>query len=201
MQATKPFKKSEAFDLIKAMRNGKSPTELELDRLYLYFAPVATKGNITGEQWVTKAVAKNDLRVYLKYVYVESGVMYGSDGHRVHWIDTDKPDGFYCPKTLEKVELDLKYPNMKRVISNEWCGEGIEYEQVNNMPVKDTSDKETVWRYDFFHNDTGPSIQKTYMDSALFRKLPYRFTAKNDGRGVYGEYSDGAKFIILGMRL
>ena len=41
MQATVPFKKAEAFEAIKELRKGKQLTELELDKLYLYFAPPA----------------------------------------------------------------------------------------------------------------------------------------------------------------
>ncbi|WP_067516933.1 hypothetical protein [Endozoicomonas ascidiicola] len=201
MHATTPFKKTEAFEVIKSMRIGETPTELELDRLYLFFAPTATRTNMTGEQWVAKAVAKNDVRFYLNYVHVKEGAMYASDGHRLRWIKTDKENGFYCPKTLEPVDLDAKFPEVERIINNNWGSEGVEHEEINVQPTEDTGSKKSIWRYDFLTNGTGSCLQKNYMDSALSRKTPFTFTVKNDGTGVYGEYSDGAKFIVMGMRV
>lgn len=103
----KPSKKK-AFETILKRKQGEELTDYEIDELINYFSPRVTKPK-TALQWVAKAVAKKDCRYYLNHVCVEDGVAYGSDGHRIHYIDTSLADGCYDPKTLLKVELD-DYP-------------------------------------------------------------------------------------------
>lgn len=205
MQATTAFKKAEAFAVVQSMRNGETPSDLDLDRLYLYFAPAAPRNNLSVEQWIAKAVPKNDIRHYLNFIHVKDGVMYGTDGHRLHWGVTDKADGFYCPKTFEPVEFDGKYPDVGRVIESYWGLEGKEQSEINVTATSDKEKDKIIWRYDFRHMTStglsGSSVQKHYMDMAIARKVDSKFTVRNDGQGVYGEYSDGAKFIVMGMRV
>lgn len=72
---------------------------------------------MNSEQWVALAVAgANEPRDYLKYVYVDGGVMFGCDGHRLHWCKTDRPEGYYNPDTFQRAQVISSYPNVRQII-------------------------------------------------------------------------------------
>ena len=54
----------------------------------------------TAEQWVCKAVAKNDIREWVNYLYAHDGYLYGTDGHMMHRVKTTLINGYYNPLTM-----------------------------------------------------------------------------------------------------
>jgi hypothetical protein len=72
----------------------------------------------TVEEWVALAVAVDHLGDNaLNWLYVEKGVAYGSDGHRIHWGGTGLSDGFYDPETLREVKVKTPYPKIDDIIN------------------------------------------------------------------------------------
>lgn len=112
---TKPKKKS-VFHLVKSLiKSEAAPTSKELAELYAFFLPPIPAKPKTPEQWVYKAVPKNDIRYYLNSIHVKDGRMMGTDGHRLHFTKTDLPNGYYDSQ-LSPLDEDAKYPDVDRVI-------------------------------------------------------------------------------------
>ena len=110
--------RAEAFNVVRAMAENmgedKETDKKNLSLLYSFFLPVVTKPK-TPEQWVAKAMNKKDPRFYLNYCYSDGKRYMASDGHRLHWIPTDKPEGYY-DAAGNAVEFDMRYPNIDRII-------------------------------------------------------------------------------------
>lgn len=116
-------RKSEAYNTIyNARKEGRQLEPIELDMLLNYFAPARSKNPKTPEEWVATACGKKDVRYYLNYLYVVDGVAYGTDGHRVHWCETEFEAGYYDPAMLLLTECDGRYPDVKRVIPEKLSG-------------------------------------------------------------------------------
>tara|TARA_R110000764_G_C10834885_1_gene363322 strand:+ start:126 stop:638 length:513 start_codon:yes stop_codon:yes gene_type:complete len=78
----------------------------ELKELVRYFAPAIPKIAKTAERWVAMACGKNDVREWVNFVFARDGWLYGTDGHRIHRVRTERPEGFYEPATMLRVELE-----------------------------------------------------------------------------------------------
>lgn len=94
----------------------------ELGLLLAYFGPpVAKIKDAFG--WVALAVAKKDLRRYLRLVFCADGFAVGTDGRRLHAAPCDLPPGLYDPKSrvrlygLDPLEEGHpgKFPDWRRV--------------------------------------------------------------------------------------
>lgn len=109
--------RAKAYALILEIKRGEKKLEEEdIDALIRFFAPAIPKQAKTVEQWVSKAVAgKNEPRVSLKYMLVEDGVAYATDGHRAHKGATYLTNGYYDPITFLKVNIDTRRIDIKRV--------------------------------------------------------------------------------------
>lgn len=113
----KPSRK-EAFELALKAKSGQL-SEVEIDSLINYFAPSVPSTPKTAFQWVARAVAVNDIRQYLHFVHVSDGVMYATDGHRLHLAPTDLKNGYYDAKTGLPVDdkyIRGRFPDIRRVI-------------------------------------------------------------------------------------
>src|SRR5699024_9826523 len=98
------------------LKQGETLSSFELDSLLLYFAPSIPKTAKTSMEWVAKAAAKKDNRKYLEYVRVQDGTAYAVDGERIHYAPSDLPEGWYCPKTLMRLEgVNERAPDYLRV--------------------------------------------------------------------------------------
>lgn len=117
--STPKASRNEALAIATKLMQGEQLEHHVIESLYRYFLPATPKKAKTSEQWVAKAVPQKDVRYYLNYLYVKDGLMYGTDGHRIHWAPTDKPNGFYCPQSFNPVELEATYPDVNRVIPEE----------------------------------------------------------------------------------
>lgn len=115
--AKKANKKS-AYAMAEQLKLGETLTPEQVDSLLLYFAPSIPKKAATAMQWVAKAVAIKDVRYYLTYIRVQDGFAYGTDGNRIHKAAVELPEGWYCPKTLVRLEgVDAKYPEIERLLT------------------------------------------------------------------------------------
>lgn len=183
----KPPRK-EAFSLACKARTHHL-TDREIDSLINYFAPSVPTTPKTAFQWVARAVAFNDVRKYLQYVFVADGVMVATDGHRLHHAATDLKNGFYDPKTGMLVEVDAKYPEWRRIIPKRAAMKAhTDSEEWNAILVPKTSI--------FAAKIGGVHINKKYLDDAL--------AVPNDvfeGLGVVAGDCCFGSFVIQGLRV
>jgi len=122
------YTRAEAYTLLKSAlkiaQDSKRREEYfrvtQIESLLKYFLPASPAVPKTPEQWCAKAVAgKNDVRYYLRYLYSDGSRLVGTDGHRMHLTSTDWAEGFYCPKTGARVDIDAKYPDIGHVLNFE----------------------------------------------------------------------------------
>ena len=107
----------EVFDILSScMSGGTTPDMEQVESMYKYFMPKPTKAVKTPEQWAAQACATKDIRESLHYLHVVSGVMYASDGHRMHFRPTEMGDGVYHPVTLAPILNCPKAPEFSRII-------------------------------------------------------------------------------------
>jgi hypothetical protein len=110
----KAMTRKQAFEYVTKSLDDNPNSELEA--LYKYFMPSLPAKPKTAWQWVASAVGKKDMREYLNYLHSDGSVLYGSDGQRIHWCNTELGEGFYCPKTCNLVDLSGYYPQVQRII-------------------------------------------------------------------------------------
>jgi hypothetical protein len=116
---TKKPNKNQAFSAVRTLieeAGPDSPQARELATLYAHFLPSVPKMAKNDLQWVSKAVPKKDVRYYLNYLHESSGMLVGTDGNRVHWIETEQDRGYLAPMTGDVVECNGTYPDIRRVI-------------------------------------------------------------------------------------
>lgn len=183
----KPSRK-EAFDILVAAKS-RALSECEIDSLINYFAPAVPSAPKTAFQWVARAVAIDDVRQYLHFVNVSSGVMRATDGHRLHWATTDLPDGNYDAKTGLRVDDNFvrgSFPDISRVIPS-----------IDRMQAAASDPAQGVRRIgkkDVFTLDYGGVIfNKSYIDAASPDSV-YIDQEKMRGSNAFGE------FVIMCMR-
>lgn len=71
-------------------------------------------------KWVSRAMAKGDVRLHLNFIFVNEKHMVASNGHRIHIVPNrdDLPTGFY-DKNMKKVSDDVSdYPKYE-ILHNE----------------------------------------------------------------------------------
>ncbi len=93
-------------------------TALAFARLYAHFLPKPGKRARTTWQWVAMAMAKNDVRHYLNYVYVTEDEIVATDGHRLHIAPNVEglTPGYYDAAGNRIHAPDYaRYPDFKRV--------------------------------------------------------------------------------------
>lgn len=112
----KKLSRAAAFEVVTRLRDGGAAAEHELDGLFLHLAPGKTPKKASSDrQWCGVAVADSkEKRQFLRYVITQKGWMYGSNGHRVHRVRADLPDGYYHPTTFTPVDFDYPAPDMGR---------------------------------------------------------------------------------------
>ncbi len=93
-------------------------TALAFARLYAHFLPKPGKRARTTWQWVAMAMAKDDVRYYLNYVYVTEDEIVATDGHRLHIAPNVEglTPGYYDVAGNRIHAPDYaRYPDFKRV--------------------------------------------------------------------------------------
>ncbi len=99
-------------------REGDGDLLLGLARLYAHFLPKPGKRARTTWQWVAMAMAKDDVRYYLNYVYVTEEEIVATDGHRLHIAPNVEglTPGYYDAAGNRIHAPDYaRYPDFKRV--------------------------------------------------------------------------------------
>lgn len=117
MAVGKKPSRAEAYALVMDMKTGRRELEdYDVDALLRFFAHALPKRAKTAEQWLAKATAgPGQPRMSLRYIRVDDGVAYASDGHRAHRCKTTLGDGYYDPKTMLPVDLNEVPADIKRV--------------------------------------------------------------------------------------
>lgn len=123
MELSKKPSRKVAFESVQSLiekladeQDQQSFKAADLANLYAYFLPSKPKTAKNDLEWVSKAVAVKDVRYYLNYLHEASGKLVGTDGHRMHWIETKQDRGYLAPMTGDVVSCDGTYPNIERVI-------------------------------------------------------------------------------------
>jgi len=191
-------KRKDAFIMATKLMEGGELLETEKESLYKYFSPALPKTAKEPWKWVAKAVPTNDVRYYLNYLYSDGGRLIGTDGHRMHFIETDLKAGFYNPKTLDPITVDGRFPDIERVIP------------------KKTNFKEYVLS-DLVHGSTpliksGKTIEhviigkhKTHVNKDYLYQAFNKFdgvkisVGENDNSSILGQ-NDFGSFVIMPMR-
>lgn len=186
---TKKPTRKEAFDLACKAKSHHL-TESEIDSLINYFAPSVPSSPKTAFQWVARAVAINDIRQYLQFVHVSDGVMYATDGHRLHWANTDLANGYYDAKTGARVDDKFvrgSYPDVRRAMPK------LERMQEIESLVQPPATEYIKSKQYFTLTYNGVKFNKIYVDSAMPEKA---FVDSHHMRGsnIFGE------FVIMNMR-
>ena len=203
---TRPKNKAEAFALLQDIRKSVQDTnaidETPLDELLLYFCTKPKPKARISWDWVALAAGRSDSRVQFNGINVIDGIMYGTDGHRIHYAhvgDSGIEDGFYTQcRANERSDYLLDKDRLKTMFLR-----AIE------------SDSEDRWSPDFmttstyseidcciFYKNKDLAIQKAYMDQALNAMADTVFLAKGKNgykvdRIIGGH--DLGKFTVMGM--
>ena len=114
---SKKVSKSRAMIVIEALAASHPDKIMQLSELYSYFKPTVPFKPKTAEDWVCKAVAKNDVRLYLNRLEVLDGWLIATDGHRLHMCKTTLENGAYDTQ-LNPIRAigGVQFPNVKKVI-------------------------------------------------------------------------------------
>jgi hypothetical protein len=116
-EGTKAANRKDAYAIARGIAAGGTILESEKLALLLHFAPSAPAKAKTAEQWLARFVANDkDVRSFLRYLHSDGTHMRATDGHILGWAPTDKPAGYYHPKTGDPVECSFVYPDINRVI-------------------------------------------------------------------------------------
>lgn len=111
-------KKEDVQDYIEKLYNTTQDNQdkARLAELYKFFMPTPPAKCKDLKQWVTKALNLNHDRPTLQAAYCDGENYIATDGHRMHIIPlTLFPTGYYDHK-LNKLDIDLIYPEYKRLI-------------------------------------------------------------------------------------
>jgi hypothetical protein len=116
--AVKKPSKDKGFNLLLALLAGEDLSRTERAGLIKLFIPPAPTKNKTALDWVKKHTAKQDVRYYLKYVYVSGADIVATNGHFLALTPNifGLADGFYNPKTGLAENVDARFPDYSRVI-------------------------------------------------------------------------------------
>jgi len=176
--------KSMAFDIIKSIiENNGQINEHDTVKLYAFFLPPIPANPKTPEQWISKAVAKKDIRSYLNQMHVSNGRLVATDGHRLHFTDTDLDDGYY-DQNLNKLDIEDRYPDIERVIPAD-----LPVYHVDKMDLV-VSGNMTAYKINNSH------YQKKYIDQALSGlDNPVFHCADNDDSKLL--ISDGNRHAVI----
>ena len=109
----------EAFHIIrKGIQADGTLTERDFVELYSFFLSGPLKSSIKEDNfsWVSQVVADNNPKFDLKFIKVEDGIAYATDGYRLLYAHVCMDDGYYDIAKC-KVE-DKKFPVIKQLIDN-----------------------------------------------------------------------------------
>lgn len=135
----------------------------DLAMLYAYFMPAIPKKSKDLFNWVYKASCKpSERRPTLDNVYSDGEYLYGSDGHVIHYIKTDLPEGRYN-QLKEKIETDCDYAYIKRFL---FAGESKKYKiDMKDAEIKGENKEDMCCTFKL--EDRYIRLNKNYLETIL----------------------------------
>lgn len=137
-QGRKPSK-THVADVLASLAEKHPDIMPELAMVYGHFfmpgkAP-AKKASTDPWAWLALAINPKDIREYLQFIHVKDGVASATDGHRLHQVRVDSPDGHYCPRTFALVHpLGWhNFPDVARVIPDTETMESVTLARVQTL--------------------------------------------------------------------
>ena len=183
--------------LMDAMNDNRSMTEAEMAQLYAYFMPKTPAKPKTPEAWVALAMAKNDVREYLQFLYSDGKRLMATDGHRLHIVPTELPEGYY-DKQLNKLEnIEYRYPEVDRVIPENYSMTLDPKElKAIHYGTEDGKAPRVAWAFGEL------AINKPYLDQALLG-FPMDQLIKHGGKdkAILIEDGEGRLAVIMPVRI
>ena len=174
--------------------------DLQLAELFSFFMPPVPAAAKTPAQWVAKAAAKDDVRYYLNNVYSTGTTLIATNGHHMHWIETDEyAEGYYLPNTLDAVNVDAKYPNTDRVIPKRVASER------HRIALEDLEVKQVSWQVEgketlltSYVLPNGTTVQKNYLDAAFNREYDmFAWLPKEKNSTIRLQSIDGVRNAVI----
>ena len=118
-------KKQDAWHTVQdIIRRGGIPEPAQLATLYSFFTPPIPKAPKNEFDWVARAVGgPKEIRIQLQLLHALNGVLYATDGHRIHYTPTALVDGYYDTNGHSVTSCDIRYPDVLRLAcstGNNW---------------------------------------------------------------------------------
>jgi DNA polymerase III sliding clamp (beta) subunit (PCNA family) len=191
--------KAIAYGLAKKLYSGENLDDYEKNMLLNFFAPAPSKKPKNSFEWVALVVRKKDVRQYLNFVYSDGTRIMATDGHRVHYSESELQEGFYCPKTGLKVEENLgNFPNIDKVLPDERRSHIVL--DKNELDIIKINDKINAYKV-----GDGLGVNSNYLKDALQNVDTFRVdkSEKEHIQGFtrfYGK-NDFGKFTIMACKV
>lgn len=198
LMPTKDRNKEAVFDVVMNLLDDRSLSENDLAILYAQAIQTKPARPRKPEKWVANAVAKNDIREYLQYIYSDGKRIMGTDGHRLHIWYTDKyPKGFYNPKTMAAATVpnDFRFPDVERVIPKT---NSKDYAPSSTIEVSHLS---VVMGLPLIGYKFGPvAVNANYLDEALAGFAGYPLIYYVDGNSAVKIEEDNKLAVVMPVR-
>ena len=197
--AEKPSK-SEALRRVLDLQAGRGDSAGLLDDLLLYFTvPPARRPAKSVMEWVARAVAVQDVRHYLTYLWVSpEGIAYGTDGHRAHFAAVEGvAPGYYDAKTLKPVEVEGKYPDVNRLMPRGAADQCVALAELG-AAVGGGVNGQGVAHHFAAYTSEGAAVMQAYLNDALngCESMPI------DVHGnIWTGVNEFGTYLIMGVRL
>lgn len=212
LTTTKRATKGGTYEMLKRLRAGEELTTEEIDSMLIRFAPAA-KTTVKPDDkmaWLSKAVAKQDIREYLKFIFVEKGFGYATNGHVIHKAAVDLPDGWYCAKTHLPIEMEAKAPRCDQLF------EMVKHKHVFHedvtiakMDAVLAADKTMLLEYGAPHPEVSEiltsvaSVNASYLKAATNNDHDEKFKVSDNGNGsmLFSGSNDFGTWLIASTRV
>jgi hypothetical protein len=121
----KKINKKQAFKLVKQLNVGELSLEQKADLLY-YFMPPKPRKPKERYEWLAGFIAKQDVRVYFNYIYVNDANIVACNGHCLAVIKNIEKlqNGYYTyfkgnlkPVNSNIIEPSVSFADYKRLIT------------------------------------------------------------------------------------
>lgn len=192
---SKPNKKAIHQLIAELIRTGKIDAGYEdLADIYAWFMPPIPAKAKTPQDWVAKAMAKDDIRDYLNYLYSDGTRLIATDGHRLHLCPTDLPEGYYDAAGTS-CDVGFTFPDVDRVIPA--------LDGLLGLPVTESFPVE-VNKFDMhcYRLPDGPLVQKSYLDAAINRESTgtIYYSPDDNGRAIRVHLGGDRLAVIMPVR-
>lgn len=196
-----PLPKGELLFFISSLKNGATISNEIIGDMMLSLLPRPPSKAKTGAKWVASAVAvkDNDSRPTLKVLWAIDGMLYASDGHRLHRMATDLPNGCYDPKTLMPVVSDdlIKPYRFKEIFDNFDHRDARLFLPSELTRVISNSHAEPLGKVvSLVHPNIGFLCLERYFLQATNGEQGATISASKDGKQLYGQ-SDFGDYIVM----